>query len=150
MFVTFGDYGFYFLHRSSWNESGLTGKKNGCMSYDNFAYSCNWGWPGWPWVGATLMVKKNKERWAAKWSNVRKEWREREQDLDHRGKSHLLKIESIWKVCFSATQMCTNWPHHITGPSEWDRAIVRGGETKSHMKGDSDNISHSGAAILNH
>lgn len=41
------------------------------------------------------------------------------------GTSHSLKIESIWKVCFSATQMCINWPHHITGPSEWDRVSVR-------------------------
>lgn len=31
--------------------------------------------------------------------------------------------------------MCINWPHDITGPSEWDRLSVRGEERQeSHMK----------------
>lgn len=142
-------WGLRFLFSASFILKWIWKKRNGYMSYDNFAYSCNWGWPGWPWVGAMLIVKKKndrkKERWAATWRNVRKEWREKEQDLDRGGTSHSLKIESIWKVCFSATQMCINWPHHITGPSEWDRVSVRGGggRQKSHMKGDGDYISHS-------
>lgn len=115
------------------------------MSYDNFACSDNWGWPGWPWVGAILLVRKGRKLGLQ--SEVM--W-ERSRTLTRRGESHSLKIENIWKVCFSATQMCTNWPHHITRPSEWDRVSVRGREAKSHMKGDWEYISHSGAAILNH
>ena len=43
----------YFLHRSSWNESGRKKRKeNGYMSYDNFEHSCE----GRPWVEAILIV----------------------------------------------------------------------------------------------
>lgn len=93
------------------------------MSYDNCAYSWDWGWPGWPWVGAMLIAKRKKD------GLQNEEMWERNGEKKSRtltgGTSHSLKIESIWKVCFSATQMCINWPHHITGPSEWDRVSVR-------------------------
>lgn len=66
------------------------------------------------------------------------------------GKSHSNEIGSIWKVCFSATQMHIYWPHLIMDHLSEAVRAWEGGRQQSHMKGDRDYISHFGTAVSNH
>lgn len=63
-----------------------------------------------------------------RWRNVRKEWREREQDLDQGEESFKWNWKHMKSVFFwypNAHRLATSY----NGPSEWDRVSVRGRET---------------------
>lgn len=63
-----------------------------------------------------------------RWRNVRKEWREREQDLDQGEESFKWNWKHMKSVFFwypNAHRPATSY----NGPSEWDRVSVRGRET---------------------
>lgn len=93
------------------------------------------GAAGRPWVGAILIVKMKDWSWEMKKREKEMEG-ERESKTLTREKSHSNEIGSIWKVCFSGTQMHISWlATSYNGPSEWDRASMRGRETaKPHKR----------------
>lgn len=127
MFVTFGDYGFYFLHRSSWNESGREREreKKGYMSYDNFEHSCNGG-DGRATLSRGYSYSKS-ERLELRNEEERNGGRERTRPWPGR-KVIQMKLEAYEKCVFFVPK-CTS-----TGHIFWRTIRVR--QSKHEREGD--------------
>lgn len=129
MLVTFGDYGFYFLHRSSWNESGRGKKRKKMVIWVMIILSTAATGDGRATLSRGYSYSKN-ERWELRNEEMweRNGGRESEQDLDQGEESFKWNWKHMKSVFFwypNAHLLATSY----NGPSEWDRASVRGRET---------------------